>query len=181
MRWLVLGLVAAGVIVAVFDPAGARWAGVAALAGAMLIGGFGAARAGRRRSMLRTLEGLRRLPPGDFEVLVGQWLRREGWAIEHRGGPGDGGIDLFARRKQDVMVVQCKRYTAAGTVGVAQVRDLYGAATAAGATMALLVTTGDVSAPAQAWAAGLTSGPRVILAGADRVAAAARGARLTQG
>lgn len=165
----------------VFDPAGARWAGFALLGLAVVAAGFEAARAGRRRATLRTVEGLRRLRPGEFEALVGRWLRREGWTIEHRGGPGDGGIDLLARRKRDVLVVQCKRYAAGATVGVSQVRDLYGAATAAGATMALLVTTGEVSAPARAWAASLDGGPRVVLADAERVAAAARGARLLDG
>ena len=88
-----------------------------------------------------------------------RWLRRDGWHVEHRGGTGDGGIDILARRRKETLAVQCKRYAESAAVSAAQVRDLYGAAVATGATAAVLITTGRVSGPAVAWAETLPPGP----------------------
>lgn len=104
-----------------------------------------------RRRRLKTIEGLAELHPTGFERTVGGWLARSGWLVEHRGGTGDGGIDLVAFRDGRVLAVQCKRYRPDRAVAAAHVRDLYGAAMAFGATTAFLVTTGRVSGPAQKW------------------------------
>lgn len=147
--------------VAIGDPSGYRWGGVAGLALVAAIVALKVHRHARERELRRSLAGLRRLHPGDFETEVGRWLRRDGWRIEHRGGTGDGGIDIIARRGRDIVAVQCKRYADAAAVSAAQVRDLYGAAIASGATHALLVTTGRVSRSALAWCEALPDGLRV--------------------
>ncbi|MCX7618248.1 restriction endonuclease [Tepidiforma sp.] len=172
------GLAAAGAASAWFGPAGLAWAGWTAAAAGMLLLAYRAAAALRRRAALRTLEGLRSLPPAAFEERVAAWLARDGWRVERTGRPGDGGIDLVAKKGREVAAVQCKRFAGEAAVGAAAVRDLYGAATAAGATLAVLVTTGRVTAPAAAWAAGIQQGPKLVLVDAGGVAAAARGGRL---
>ncbi len=149
-RFAVVLAVLSGVV-AWFDPAGTRPAALGALTLAVVLLGVriaGAARARRRR---RTLEGLRALPPAEFEAEVARWLRRDGWRVEQRGGTGDGGIDLVATRREAKLAVQCKRYAETAAVSSAQVRDLYGAAIALEATVAVLVTTGRISAQALAW------------------------------
>jgi restriction system protein len=171
---------ATGALVAWADPAGLRWAGVVAAAGGLLLGSYALAGVARRRALARTVEGLRQLSPGEFEARVAGWLRREGWQVEHLGGPGDGGMDLRARRGNDVAVVQCKRLAADSSVAAPVVRDLYGAAVAGGATLAVLVTTGRISRAAREWAAGLDQGPRVVLIDAEGVAVAARGGPLVR-
>lgn len=153
---VVLGLLA--VAVAVFGPGTPRAASLAALVLAIAILGANGWRSIRERRRRRTLAGLRDLTPADFEAEVARWLRRDGWAVEPRGGTGDGGIDLLARHRQATLAVQCKRYGEATAVTSAQVRDLYGAALAVEATAAALVTTGRVSAPALAWAEALPAG-----------------------
>ncbi|WBL35562.1 restriction endonuclease [Tepidiforma flava] len=178
MTKLGAALAAAGAAAAWAGPAGLAWAGwTAAAAGALLLV-YRAAAALRRRAVLRTLEGLRGLPPAEFEARVAAWLERDGWRVEQTGGPGDGGIDLIAKKGRDVAAVQCKRFAGGAAVGASAVRDLYGAATAAGATLAVLVTTGRVTAPAAAWAAGLRQGPKLVLVDSGSVAEAARGGRL---
>ena len=149
-------------ILAAMSIAAALWAPPAlrppALAGAALAVLVLAARAVtvlRKQRRLRTLKGLRAMPPADFEAEVARWLRRDGWQVEARGGTGDGGIDLIARHRDATLAVQCKRYAESHAVSSAQVRDLYGAALAAEATAAALVTTGRVSAPAIEWAEAL--------------------------
>lgn len=170
----VLALAAFGIAVVYFDPFGYRWAGVAALCVLVVVVAFKLRALLRRRAARRTLSGLRKLHPGEFEAEVGRWLRREGWRVEHRGGTGDGGIDLIARKHGETVAVQCKRYAETAAVSAAQVRDLYGAAVALRATGALLVTTGRISAPAASWAAALPEGPPLQLI--DATGLATRGA-----
>ena len=177
--WLTLTVLAASV--AYLDPAGYRWAGVASLALAAALAVLKIRLLFRRRDALRTIAGLRALPPRDFEEEVARWLRRDGWRVEHRGGTGDGGIDIIARHQGETIAVQCKRYAESAAVSAAQVRDLYGAAVAAGASAAVLITTGRVSAPAHAWAEALPEGLVVSLLDAAAIApVASRQARLSR-
>jgi restriction system protein len=161
MTRFLAALIVLATLLAVLSTSEARLAGLAGLV--VGIAGFGvvAWRWAARRSARRRLEGLRALPPAEFEGEVARWLRRDGWRVEQLGGTGDGGIDLLATRKKDTIAVQCKRYAEHAAVSAAQVRDLYGAAVALGATGALLVTTGRVSSSARAWAETLPEGPRL--------------------
>ncbi|WP_322819401.1 restriction endonuclease [Tepidiforma sp.] len=164
-----------GLAVVWWDPAGLRWAGAAgASVGAVLVL-FRFATAARRRAARRTLEGLRAMAPEAFEAEVAVWLRRDGWRVERTGGPRDGGVDLVARRGRETAFVQCKRLGEGGTVGASTVRDLYGAAVAGGATLAVLVTTGRVSPAAREWAGGLAGTPRMVVVDASLVTDVAGG------
>ena len=92
---MVLLLAAGSVVALFFDPVGFRWAGVVGLAvGALLSCCDGPPRP--RAVERRTVDGLRKLHPGEFEAEVGRWLRRDGGASNTRGGTGDGGIDIVA-------------------------------------------------------------------------------------
>lgn len=173
-RWATLGL-ALGGFCCWTDAGGSRWAGILVL---LLSGAWLAARlhgSVRNARSRKTLEGLRRLHPHDFEGEVGRWLRRDGWQVEHRGGTGDGGIDIVAKRGKEVLAVQCKRYAESAAVSAAQVRDLYGAAVAEGSTRAVLVTTGRISRAAAAWCESLPDAPRFHLFDAAAVAELAAG------
>ncbi len=179
MTRLAVGLAAVSGPVVYFDPNGYRWAGVAGLFAAALALAVAGGQRSRRRAARRSVEGLRKLHPADFEAEVGRWLQREGWHVERRGGTGDGGIDLLARRRGETLAVQCKRYAEHATVTASQVRELYGAAVAEGATGAMLVTTGHISAPAQSWAESLPNGPALRLVDAGVIGQVAmRQARL---
>lgn len=177
MRAMGLALVLA-FAVAWWDPAGLRWVGGAgASVGAVLVL-FRFATAARRRAARRTLEGLRAMAPEAFEGEVAVWLRRDGWRVERTGGPRDGGVDLVAKRGRETAFVQCKRLREGGAVGASTVRDLYGAAVAGGATLAVLVTTGRVSPAAREWAEGLAGRPRMVVVDGRLVADIAGGRRL---
>lgn len=130
----------------------------------------------RRHRRRHSLDALRRLSPPAFERRVGAWLARDGWLVEHHGRSGDHGVDLLAFHGDQVLAVQCKRYAEHATVTPAQVRELYGAAAAVGATAALLVTTGRVSRNAEAWRESLRSQtPRLDFLAGDSLAAIAAG------
>lgn len=83
--------------------------------------------AGERRNLLEWTADLRRLNFKEFEWLVGEVFRREGWTVRETGrddGP-DGNIDLELLRDQQRMIVQCKRWTA-NSIPVDEIRRFLG-------------------------------------------------------
>lgn len=89
------------------------------------------------------LERLRAISWREFEELVAEHYRQRGYRVVERGGGGaDGGIDLVLRAAGKTIVVQCKRWQARA-VGVALVRELYGAMTGEQADAAVFITTGQ--------------------------------------
>jgi hypothetical protein len=80
-----------------------------------------------RRHLLEWTSDLRLLTAEEFEFLVGELFRREGWAVTETGrqdGP-DGNIDLVLKRGRDRRIVQCKRWTS-WQVGVKEIRAFAG-------------------------------------------------------
>jgi restriction system protein len=90
----------------------------------------------------------------EFELLVGEALRRRGFSVRETGKNGpDGGIDLIARKDGETYVVQCKQWRSM-QVGLPVVRELYGAMAAEGAVGGFVVTSGTFTKPAREFAAG---------------------------
>jgi HJR/Mrr/RecB family endonuclease len=83
-----------------------------------------------RRHLLDWTTELRHLNSREFEWLVGEVFRREGWNIRETGridGP-DGNVDLVLTRGSERMIVQCKRWQA-WPVGVDEIRMFLGTLT----------------------------------------------------
>lgn len=90
----------------------------------------------------------------EFELLVGEGFRQQGYqVIESGGGGADGGVDLVLRKGGDKFLVQCKQWKAF-TVGVTVVRELYGVIAAGGAAGGFVVTSGRFTDDAKAFANG---------------------------
>ena len=101
----------------------------------------------------------------DFEKLVAEAFRRDGYSVAENGcGGPDGGVDLVLRRGNEKFFVQCKQWKAY-TVGVDVVRELYGVMAAQGATGGFVVTSGTFSSDAVEFARGrnvqLIDGPKL--------------------
>ncbi|WP_434990689.1 restriction endonuclease [Xanthomonas melonis] len=83
----------------------------------------------RRRRFLETRTTLESLAAGgwrQFEQLVGEAFRRQGYSVEETGlGGADGGIDLILRKDGRRTLVQCKQWKRQ-QVGVSVVREMYG-------------------------------------------------------
>jgi restriction system protein len=101
-----------------------------------------------RRRMLastHTLDDIARRPWQDFERLVAEVFKLDGWTVSvvgtSAGGRGDGGADILLRRRGEVVAVQCKR--ARSRIGVEKVRELQGALADFGALRGVFVTLGD--------------------------------------
>lgn len=102
----------------------------------------------------------------EFEVLVGEGFRLQGYEVTETGGGGaDGGVDLVLRKDREKFLVQCKQWKAF-KVGVTVVRELYGVMAAHGAAGGFVVTSGRFTDEATAFADGrnirLVDGPKLF-------------------
>ena len=89
-----------------------------------------------------------------FELVVGQWFRQQGYAVSEHGGAGaDGGVDLVLKKDNETFLVQCKQWRAT-KVSVTVVRELYGVMAAQGATGGFVITSGTFTADARQFAEG---------------------------
>ncbi len=130
----------------------------------------------------------------EFEMLVGEGFRLQGYQVVETGGGGaDGGVDLVLTRPGmsggEKFLVQCKQWRAL-KVGVDVVRELYGVMAARGATGGFVVTSGRFTDDAISFASGrnvtLVDGPKLLglirqaRAGAGQAAARPDAAKATR-
>lgn len=94
--------------------------------------------------------------PYDFEQQVAEMLRSRGLDVEVTGGAGDEGVDIIAHDTTPITggtyLVQCKRYAPDRKVGVAEVRELYGAVQEKRASKGVLVTSSTFTTQARRFA-----------------------------
>ncbi|WP_442975034.1 restriction endonuclease, partial [Salmonella enterica] len=100
-----------------------------------------------------------------FEKLVGEGFRLQGYRVVETGGGGaDGSVDLVLAKGTEKFLVQCKQWRAY-KVGVDVVRELYGVMAARGATGGFVVSSGRFTDDAVAFATGrnirLVDGPQL--------------------
>lgn len=97
-------------------------------------------------------ESIQRLSWQQFEGLLGEAFRRQGFQVEFGGGAApDGGIDLELDKAGARTLVQCKHWKDR-SVGVRVVRELLGVVTSRGAQSGIVVTSGDFSEEARRFA-----------------------------
>ena len=111
-------------------------------------------------------EALNMMSWRDFELLVGEAFRMQGYKVVEQGGAQpDGGVDLVLRKGSETFLVQCKQWKAL-KVGVDVVRELYGVMAARGAAGGFVVTSGSFTTDAKAFAEGrnvmLVEGPKLF-------------------
>lgn len=88
----------------------------------------------------------------DFERLICEAFRREGYRVDERGGSGpDGGIDLIAIKAKRRILIQCKHWKTQ-QVGVSIVRELNGVVAAKRADGGVVVTSGTFTKEASGFA-----------------------------
>jgi restriction system protein len=109
------------------------------------------------------VESLRNLSWPEFEVLVGEAFRRQGYGVVETGKVGpDGGVDLVLRKDGVETLIQCKRWKE-WSVGVTTIRELYGVMAARGSTHGIVVSSGKFTSAARLFADGksltLVDGP----------------------
>ena len=88
----------------------------------------------------------------DFESLMGEVFRRDGYQVTERGGSSpDGGVDLVLTKSKQRYLVQCKHWRTQ-QVGVTVVRELNGVIAAQGAAGGFVVTGGEFTREAREFA-----------------------------
>ena len=99
------------------------------------------------------IDSIRRLSWQEFERLLGEAFRRQGFQVIRRGGAGpDGGVDLELRSDDEKLLVQAKHWRSR-VVRLPQVRELWGAVADEHAHGAIFVTSGSFTDDAQRWTA----------------------------
>ncbi|HEX8311683.1 MAG TPA: restriction endonuclease [Chthoniobacteraceae bacterium] len=100
------------------------------------------------------LQALHSLSSAEFELLIGELHRRDGFEVELPVAVGtDEDIDLVLERDFERTLVQCKHWKSQ-KVGAAAVRTFHEAMKASGSKRGLLVTTGEFSREAVDYVAG---------------------------
>ncbi len=111
----------------------------------------------RKRRLLdrqTDLHSIRALPWRQFEELVAEAFRRDGYRVVENDQPGpDGGVDIRLHKDGVRHLVQCKNWRSR-RVGVRVVREVYGVLTAENAQQAFVVCSGDFTPDARRFAAG---------------------------
>ena len=115
---------------------------------------------GKRKNLVRKVthdtsgNTIREMAWKDFELLVGEIFRMQGYSVVETGcGGADGGIDLILKKDNELFLVQCKQWRAY-KVSVNVVRELLGVMVTQGAAGGFVVTSGVFTAEAQAFAQG---------------------------
>jgi restriction system protein len=115
---------------------------------------FNQLRKGRMLENQTGLDSIKKLSWRQFEELVGEVFRRQGYLVlENPSDGADGGIDLRLRKNGQITFVQCKHWKSK-SVGVKVVRELYGVMTAAKANNGILATFGNFTQEAKSFAKG---------------------------
>jgi len=115
---------------------------------------FRSARKSQRLDRQTSIESIRELPWKQFEDLLGEAYRRQGYSVMENSSLGaDGGVDLTIRRNGATYLVQCKQWRTY-KVGVKVIREMFGLMTAHHAAGAIIVASGTFTQEARAFAEG---------------------------
>lgn len=113
----------------------------------------------------RNIQTVRDLHWRNFEELVAETYRRQGYRVTEGGYGADGGIDLALRKDGQLTLVQCKQWKTQ-KVGVSIVREMFGVLTAHQANHFIIISSGTFTQQAVDFAAGkpieLIDGPKLL-------------------
>lgn len=145
------------------------WLGLAAMLMCWLAAGMSAIMAKKRRALLDRqtgIESIRNLSWQDFERLVAEAYRRQGYQVKENGGGGkDGGIDLLLKKGGQTFMVQCKQWRNA-KVSAPVAREMWGLVAHHGFAGVKIVSVGSFTDDAAEFAKGkameLVSGDQLV-------------------
>ena len=114
---------------------------------------FNARRKAKQLDAQKSIETIRQLHWRNFEELVAEAYRRQGYRVTEGGYGADGGIDLELRKGDLLTLVQCKQWKTQ-KVGVNVVREMFGVLTAHQANHFIIISSGTFTQQAIDFAAG---------------------------
>lgn len=125
---------------------------------------FNSRRKANQLDKQRNINTVRDLHWRNFEELVAEAFRRQGYRVTEGGYGADGGIDLVLRKGNEVILVQCKQWKTQ-KVGVNVVREMFGVLTASNASRVFIICSGKFTPQAIDFA----SSKPISLLGADEL------------
>ena len=102
---------------------------------------FNGRRKAKQLDAQKSIETIRQLHWRNFEELVAEAYRRQGYRVTEGGFGADGGIDIELRKGEELILVQCKQWKAQ-KVGVSVVREMFGVLTASNASRVFIICSG---------------------------------------
>ncbi|MCZ8528615.1 restriction endonuclease [Alteromonas sp. PRIM-21] len=125
---------------------------------------FHSRRKAKQLDTQRSLDTISDLHWRNFEELVAEAYRRQGYRVTEGGYGADGGIDLVLKKGDEIILVQCKQWKAQ-KVGVSVVREMFGVLTASNASRVFIICSGKFTQQAIDFA----SSKPISLLGADEL------------
>lgn len=118
----------------------------------------------------RDPQSFERIGPQRFEELVANIFAQQGYELTATGRTHDAGYDIALRSPRDnqLILVQVKKLSRQSRVSIAQVRELFGAASVMNADIGVLVTSTSFTTGAKALAAEVRR-PKLTLVTMDRL------------
>lgn len=107
----------------------------------------------QRQYKRQSLSAIKALHWRQFEQLVADAYRRQGYKVREGDSGADGGIDLTLYKGKEVVLVQCKQWKSR-KVGVSIVREMFGILAASNASQFVIVTSGEFTQQARDFASG---------------------------
>lgn len=101
----------------------------------------------------KSIETIRQMHWRNFEELVAEAFRRQGYRVTEGGYGADGGIDLELVNGGERTLVQCKQWKSQ-KVGVSIIREMYGVLTASNAERVIIICSGEFTHQATDFAKG---------------------------
>ena len=98
----------------------------------------------RKRKLLDDqpdIDSIKALSWKEFEELVAQAYRRQGFCVIENGFGPDGGVDVKLMKDNQTTLVQCKQWRSKN-IGVAVIREMFGVLTAENASEAVIICCG---------------------------------------
>lgn len=103
---------------------------------------FNSQRKAKQLDAQESIKTIRNLHWRNFEELVAEAYRRQGYRVTEGGVGADGGIDLELRKGDELVLVQCKQWKAQ-KVGVTVVREMFGVLTASNANKVVIICSSN--------------------------------------
>ena len=101
----------------------------------------------KRFKTTKSMSDLRSFTWRQFESIIGELFREQGYFVMETPEGPDNGVDLVLRKDGEKTYVQCKHWKT-NSVGVEKVRELLGSMSAGGAQCGIFVTSGSYTKPA---------------------------------
>lgn len=114
---------------------------------------FNSRRKAKQLDTHKSIETIRQMHWRNFEELVAEAFRRQGFRVTEGGYGADGGIDLELIKNGELTLVQCKQWKSQ-KVGVNVIREMYGVLTASNAEKVIVICSGKFTQQAFDFAKG---------------------------